>query len=106
MSAEQRIRIEQQLTNERKSIGLAYMLLLLLGIFGGHRFYLGKIGSALIMLATSTLGWVTLALAGKAILLFPLGVWIILDVFKVPRMIRADTELRRNLLSCRIDRIG
>ncbi|MYM54199.1 TM2 domain-containing protein [Thalassovita mangrovi] len=106
LSTEQRIVIEQRLTSEKKSIGLAYMLWLLLGIFGGHRFYLGRNGSAVVMLAVSTLGWITLVLTDKPFLLVPLGVWLIVDIFQIPPMIRSDTDVRRNLLACRVARFS
>ena len=44
-----------------KSKGVAYLLLLLLGAFSAHRFYLGKIGSGILYLLTLQLfgiGWI------------------------------------------------
>ena len=49
LSTEQMMLIEQRVTNERKSVGVAYLLWFLFSGFGGHRFYLGKTGSAITM---------------------------------------------------------
>ena len=46
LSTQQQMLVEQKLTNEAKSSGIAYVLWFFLGCFGAHRFYLGKTGSA------------------------------------------------------------
>src|SRR3954454_13611721 len=56
--------------SRQKSVGIAYVLWLLTGLIGGHRYYLGRTGTA--MLQTFTLGG--------------LGVWWLLDFFLIPRM--------------------
>lgn len=33
-----------------KSRGIAFILALVLGIFGAHRFYVGKVGTAILMI--------------------------------------------------------
>jgi TM2 domain-containing membrane protein YozV len=45
----------------KKSIGAAYLIWLFFGVFGVHRFYLGKIGTGVLYLLTFGLfglGWV------------------------------------------------
>ena len=37
----------------KKSKGIAYVLWLIVGLFGGHKFYLGKVGEGLLMLFTA-----------------------------------------------------
>jgi hypothetical protein len=54
-------------TPSDKSRGVALSLAVLLGPFGGHRFYVGKIGTGVLMLAT---------LGG-------LGIWYLYDVILV-----------------------
>lgn len=56
-----------------KSLAVAYVLWLLLGLLGGHRFYLGNplVGIAMLL----TLGG--------------LGVWWVIDAFLIPRAVRA-----------------
>lgn len=60
----------------KKDVGVAYMLWFFLGIFSGHRFYLGRIGSAFAQLLT--LGGV--------------GVWLFADLFLIPKMVREHNE--------------
>jgi hypothetical protein len=61
-----------------KSTGLAYLVWLLLGLVGGHRYYLGRPKTAFLM--TITFGGV--------------GLWWLIDAFLIPGMIR-----QRNLSS-------
>ncbi len=72
----------------RKSAGVAYLLLIFLGGFGAHRFYLGKTGTAVGQLALSLLGWLTVMIGVGFLLLAALGVWLIVDLFLVPSIAR------------------
>ncbi|MFC5344752.1 NINE protein [Brevundimonas staleyi] len=73
----------------KKSAGVAYLLWFFTGGFGGHRFYLGRTGSAVAQLILSLLGWVLLLAAGFGLLfLIPLGVWLLVDLFLIPGMIQ------------------
>ena len=67
----------------RKSAGVTYLLCIFLGSFGAHRFYLGRSGSAVFQLVLWLLGWVSLFIAW-----IPLGIWLIVDLFLIPSMIR------------------
>ncbi len=60
-----------------KSIGIAYLLWLILGGLGVHRFYAGrtKSGIAQLLLALSVVGW---------LVLIP---WLIADLFLIPGMV-------------------
>ena len=66
----------------RKSAGVAYLLLLFLGGFGAHRFYMGATGTGILQLLLLLLGWMPLFL-GWAVL----GIWLIVDLFLIPGMI-------------------
>lgn len=59
-------------TNRDKSLVTAYVLWLLTGLLGGHRYYLGRRKTGLLQ---------TLTLGG-------LGLWWLLDLFLVPGMAR------------------
>lgn len=61
-----------------KSTGIAYLFWALLGLFGGHRFYLGKIGTGILYLLTAGI--------------FMVG-WII-DVFTIPSQVRVVNARR------------
>lgn len=62
-----------------KSRGIAFILALVLGVFGAHRFYVGKIGTGILMLCT---------VGG-------LGVWYLYDVIMVASGNFSDSEGRR-----------
>lgn len=62
-----------------KSRGIAFILALVLGVFGAHRFYVGKIGSGIGMICT---------FGG-------LGIWYLYDVIMVASGQFTDAEGRR-----------
>ena len=62
-----------------KSRGIAFMLAIVLGVFGAHRFYVGKTGTGVLMLCT---------FGG-------LGIWYLYDVIMVASGSFRDAEGRR-----------
>jgi TM2 domain-containing membrane protein YozV len=51
-----------------------------LGDFGAHRFYLGKIGTAIAMLVLGIVGWSTIWVVGFGLIfLIPVGIWALID---------------------------
>lgn len=50
-----------------------------LGMFGAHRFYVGKTGSAAIMLVLSVVGWATVWLFVGLVFLIPVWIWSLVD---------------------------
>lgn len=98
LSTQEQILIEQRVTNEAKSTGAAYLIWFFLGGLGGHRFYLGRTGSATIMLAMLLIGLVTLPIGIGAVLLVAVGFWGLVDAFLIPGMIQKHKEqVRQNL---------
>ena len=81
LSTTDRILIEQQVALQSPSTGTAYLLLLLLGLFSAHRFYLRRPGTAVLQ-----------------ILLYFVGigfVWLFIDLFLINGMIRQrQNEIR------------
>ena len=75
LDTHQQILIEQRITNDAKSPVIAYLLLVFLGGFGAHRFYLGKTGTAVTMLILWILGWMTAIIGVGLILLAAVGIW-------------------------------
>ena len=78
--------VEQKVANAQKSTGVAYLLWFFLGGVGAHRFYLGKTGTAVAQLIITVIGFFTI---------FPLiitGIWVLVDAFLIPGIIRESTE--------------
>lgn len=98
MNVEQQLLIEQRVANEGKSQIVAYLLLLLLWGCGVHRMYLGRFVSGILMLLIWGVGWLT---APILIGWLPIGfvsLWVILDMFLIPGMIREDQAIIRQKL--------
>ncbi|MEV7528349.1 NINE protein [Agrococcus sediminis] len=75
-----------------KELAVAYLLLLFLGTLGAHRFYLGRTGSAIGMLALTLFGvMLTLVLIGF-VLLFAVAIWWFVDLFLTPGMVREENQ--------------
>lgn len=68
--------VQIEMGKKQKSSGATWLLWLFLGGVGGHRYYLGRTTSAIIM--TVTLGC--------------LGVWTLIDLFLLSGMIRETNE--------------
>ena len=77
----------------RKSAGVSYLLWFFLGGLGAHRFYLGQTGTAVAQLLLTLLGWLPLVL-GWAVL----GIWLLVDAFLIPGMVRDENMKMINLL--------
>jgi TM2 domain-containing membrane protein YozV len=84
-----KILIEQRVTNEKPSVAVAYVLLIFLGIFGAHRFYLGKIGSGIVMLLLS------LTVVGLIVTF----IWSFIDLFLIPGQVREQVNALRQKLT-------
>jgi TM2 domain-containing membrane protein YozV len=79
------LRAEAEYESVKKDPRVAYGLWCVVGIFGGHRFYLGDTGRSVAMLFT---------LGG-------LGLWTLLDVFFIGRRVRAVNRSRRAAVMAR-----
>ncbi|MFC3166482.1 TM2 domain-containing protein [Paracoccus fontiphilus] len=99
LDVQKQILIEQRIQNDVKSPVVAYLLLIFLGMFGAHRFYLGKTGTAITMLILTILGIATAILAVGFVLLLAVGIWTFVDIFLIPGMIREEKEQMRQRLT-------
>ena len=73
---------------QKKSLAVAYILWWFLGMFGGHRFYLGQTGSAVVMLVVTLVSIpATLILIGFVGLLAIWIMWIV-DAFTMPGTVK------------------
>ncbi len=68
----------------KKSLTVSYLLWFFLCVFGAHRFYHGRTGSAIAQLALFIVGAATSVLGVGVFLLGALGIWVIVDAFLIP----------------------
>ncbi|UNC91126.1 TM2 domain-containing protein [Candidatus Contubernalis alkaliaceticus] len=81
-----------ELAREQRSVGMGYILLILLGSFGVHKFYLGKWGFGIIYAILNILGWLTLPIGVGLIFFFVLGIFLIWDLFTLGNQIKKREE--------------
>ena len=92
MNMSKQILIEAKVANAKKSTGVGYLLFLFLGGFGAHRFYMGRTGTAVTQLLLFIGGVLTMG-----ILTIPLVIWLFVDLFLIPGMVRDHmTRVRRD----------
>jgi TM2 domain-containing membrane protein YozV len=80
LSSEDLQLLSSEMSKKQKSTGTAWLLWFFTGGFGGHRFYVGKTGTAVGMLLT---------LGG-------LGIWTFIDLFLVNGMVKNANETIEN----------
>lgn len=99
LSIEQKSYIENYVSNEKKSLIIAYVLWFFLGIFGVHRFYVGKTITGLVMLILGLIcGLLTLISFGTLsfITMAPITIWWFIDAVLIIFMVNNyNTRLRR-----------
>lgn len=83
----------------KKSVGVTYLLWFFLGGVGGHRFYAGKTGSAILLLAITLLGVLLSAVGIGFFFLAITGIWVLIDAFLIPGWIRNKNTLLAASLS-------
>ena len=59
------------------------LLCLFFGGIGAHRFYVGKIGSAIAQLLLNIFGWLTAVILIGFLLLIPLSIWVFIDFIMI-----------------------
>lgn len=99
MSTQERILIEQRIANDRKSVVVAYLLLIFAGWFGVHRFYLGRTGSAVAQLLMTLVGLFTFLLVIGIVPLAIVGIWLVVDLFLVPGIVESQKDSMRQRLT-------
>ncbi len=89
LDVQQQMLIEQRVANLKPSTGAAYLLDIFLGVFGAHRFYLKRTGSAVAMLV------LTITVVGLAVT----SIWAFVDLFLIPGMIQEEVDKLRQRLT-------
>lgn len=87
LSTQEQLLIEARIANEGPSTAVAYLLWCFLGIVSGHRFYLGRPGTAILQILSYFI------LIGF--------IWLLVDGFLIPGMIRQKQEELRHKMSVR-----
>ena len=80
------------IVKSEKSMVVAYLLLIFLGHFGLHRFYLGRIGTAITQLVLSLCGWATVWILIGFIPLSVVWIWLVADLFLTAGMVRRAND--------------
>ncbi len=76
----------------KKSIAVAYLCWLLLGLCGAHRFYMGKWFTAMVMLAMTMFSFVMmLILVGYFTIAVP-AIWALVDALLIPGWVRSHNN--------------
>ena len=73
---------------QKKSPVAAYLLWWFLGYFGAHRFYLGRIGSATVMLIIMLFSLLLTLVVVGFIGIIGIGVWWLVDAFLIPGIVK------------------
>lgn len=74
--------VEQRVSNDGPSVAVAYVLWFFLWFVSGHRFYLGRPGTAFLQILSY------FVLVGF--------VWVLIDAFLIPGMIREKNDAIRH----------
>lgn len=82
------------MANSKKNLVVAYLLLIFLGEFGAHRFYLtGKYqGAALAQLILGVIGWMTVWVLIGFLPLTVVYTWNVIDLFLLPGIAKDGQE--------------
>lgn len=84
LSARELQLLASEMDNRKKSTAIAYLIWIFFGGVGGHRYYLGKYGTAILM--TFTLGG--------------LGVWTLIDLFLIsPMLKKKNSEIESEIIN-------
>lgn len=102
---------EQRVSNDAKSIGVAYLFMILFGVTGAYLFYLGRWKTGILMLVNTIMG-ITILFGSQPIpgvwaapsvgflMIMVSSFWWIIDLFFVPGFIQAHkNELRKQYMS-------
>ncbi|MCP1117022.1 TM2 domain-containing protein [Robbsia andropogonis] len=73
---------------EKKGVGVTYLLWFFLGGLGAHRFYAKGMSAGIVQLALMIFGLATMGLGVGAFVLIALYLWVFVDAFLIPGMIR------------------
>lgn len=101
LTSQQLAMVQGELEQKKKSTMVAYLFLFFfVGQFGAHRFYVGKTGSALILLILGLLGYFTPFFSIGIFILIPVWIWIFIDIFLLRGFVKQANEgIERELIA-------
>lgn len=100
LTTQEKTLVESQVSNDRKSLLVAYLIWFIVGSFGGHRFYLeGASAGAVAQAMMAIVGWLTSWLFIGFFLLVPLSFWLLADLFLMPAIAKQSEEVLREQLA-------
>jgi TM2 domain-containing membrane protein YozV len=76
----------------KKSALIAYLFWFFLGAIGAHRFYLGRVGSGLIMFTLFVASFVLMVVLIGLLGFLALGVWWLIDAFLIPGQVQSEND--------------
>lgn len=85
------ILVNSEIQRNGKNPVIAYLLWFFFGYMGGHRYYMGKIGSAVAM---TLIFWIGVWFLGLGAIIC--GIWELVDVFLIHVWIRDDNAIAEN----------
>lgn len=80
-------RIDQSQSAEPR-IAIAYVLCVLFGLFGAHRFYLGERGTAVALLLVTLASVALMVIAIGFFTIWISVAWAVVDLFHIPKLAR------------------
>lgn len=89
LDAKDLLLLDSEVRSQGKSMVVAYVLLIFLGGFGAHRFYLGRTGSAIAQLI------LTITVIGAIVSI----IWVLVDLFLTHTMVNEkNSEVEQRVL--------
>lgn len=92
LSNEEKMLVNSEVANNKKSVGVSYLLWFFLSSLGIHRMYLGRKGSGVTLLVLSILGWLTLVFLVGWVFLVIVGIWALVDAFLLPGIVKEAND--------------
>lgn len=107
LSNEEKMLVNSEVANNKKSVGVSYLLWFFLSSLGIHRMYLGRKFSGVMLLVLTIIGWVTLAIFIGWIFLVVVAIWVLVDAFLLPGIVKAANddmteEFARKILAAKV----
>jgi TM2 domain-containing membrane protein YozV len=76
--------VESEMRSRSKSMLIAYVIWLFVGVLGGHRFYLGQRNAGIAYLVTFIIGLLLAFVLIGFLVLFILGLLVLIDGLRIP----------------------